>query len=36
MSLRDILVRLAVRKHLMLDLRPHYCTCKRCRKVWIK
>lgn len=32
MSLRNKHVRLAVRKHLTLDLRPHYCRCKRCRK----
>jgi hypothetical protein len=26
-------IKLAVRKHLTLDLRKHYCICRRCRKV---
>lgn len=33
MGLSNVLVRLAVRKHFTLDLRPHYCSCRRCRKV---
>lgn len=33
MFLASKFVRLAVRKHLTLDLRPHYCRCKRCKKV---
>lgn len=32
-SLSNKLVRLGVRKHFTLDLRKHYCRCKRCRKV---
>jgi len=32
-SLLNKFIRLVVRKHFTLDLRPHYCPCKRCRKV---
>lgn len=33
MSLRDMFVKLGVVRHLTLDLRKHYCRCRRCRKV---
>jgi hypothetical protein len=33
MSLHNALVRLELIKHLKLDLRKHYCSCRRCRKV---
>lgn len=33
MSLRNKHVRLAVRKHFTLDLRKHYCGCRRCKQV---